>query len=89
MPEGQVAAWRFDDPSWIAKPSSNVAMTQNLVLAESWSGYALDMSGGGVANRVADVVCAPEAECGRKLRHGEVLVCSRMDQHLCTRCDSN
>src|SRR5215204_2970909 len=45
IPERQLWDWRFDDPAWITKPTSNALAAQNLALAESWSGYALDISG--------------------------------------------
>jgi hypothetical protein len=45
MPERQLWDWRFDDPAWITKPTSNALVAQNIAIAESWSGYALDMSG--------------------------------------------
>jgi hypothetical protein len=59
MPEGQIAVWRFDDPNWIAKPSSNAVAAENLALAESWSGYALDMSGG-ASRLVLPMLSAPQ-----------------------------
>src|SRR5687767_2013625 len=45
IPERQLWDWRFDDPTWITKPTSNALAVQNTAIAESWSGYALDMSG--------------------------------------------
>ncbi|MCI0746639.1 MAG: hypothetical protein L0Y58_14660 [Verrucomicrobia subdivision 3 bacterium] len=44
FPERQLYSWRFDDPDWIIKPSSNALIAENLAFAESWSGYALNMN---------------------------------------------
>lgn len=46
LPEKLLRNWRFDDPNWITRPTSNALAAENLLLAESWSGYALDMPGG-------------------------------------------
>ena len=48
-PERYQQAWRFDDPAWLIHGGWDALGFLNLELRESWSGYALDMSGPGPA----------------------------------------
>ena len=45
LPELQLQSWHFDQSNWVEAASSPVLLTRNLTLVESWSGYALRMSG--------------------------------------------
>src|SRR4030095_2076483 len=42
MPDAELAQWRFDDP---AHPVSDALRAANIHVVQSWSGYALSMSG--------------------------------------------
>ena len=44
-PEMELRGWRFDNPSALDAGSLHALTATNLQLAESWSGYALDMRG--------------------------------------------
>lgn len=44
-PEMELRGWRFDNPAALDAVSLHAFTATNLQVAESWSGYALDMSG--------------------------------------------
>jgi hypothetical protein len=48
-PERYLQAWRFDDPAWLITGGWGTLAALNLQQRESWSGYALDLSGPGPA----------------------------------------
>ena len=69
-PEKHLSAWRFDSTNLQSAAWSNLVAVENLELAESWSGYALNMAGAG-PRRLA----IPAVACGRTnlaLRAGAV-----------------